>query len=271
MLLFPHAKINLGLYVTGKRPDGYHNISTLFYPIGLKDILEFIPDEHLGQDDLTMSGISIPGAPEDNLLLKACRLFRELHPLPFMRIHLHKMIPMGAGLGGGSSDAAFLLRGLNQFSNQLLSAKSLSELAAEIGSDCPYFLFNGPAIGQGRGEILSPFDLDLNNYFLVLLHPGIHVSTKAAYEKVSLTENAVDFQKVLQAGVKNWRHTLHNRFEDSVFLQYPEIAQIKEQLYSCGSIYASMSGSGSAVYGIFAEPINLPRELAKWKVWEGRL
>lgn len=271
MVLYPRAKINLGLYVTNKRSDGYHDIETLFYPVGICDILEFQPDESLEADELVMTGLVIPGKPDTNLVLQACAAFRKRVELPFFRIHLHKQIPMGAGLGGGSSDAATMLQGLHARYGMEMSMDELATIALEIGSDCPFFLLGEPAIGRGRGEKLSPFPLDLSPYWLVLFNPGLHVSTREAYAGVTLQPPVVSLEELLQKPVGQWRGQLHNVFEDSVFRLYPDIRMIKEALYDSGAVYASMSGSGSAVYGLFNEKPGLPPEIERIKIHEGSL
>lgn len=274
MILYPPAKINLGLYVINKHEDGYHSIETLFYPLpGLCDILEFEPfREQEGESDcLSLSGIPIPGDLNDNLLLKTCNLFREKHPLPPMKIHLHKRIPMGAGLGGGSADAAYLLRGLNSFSGNALTKVQLSKIAKKLGSDCPYFLCETPAIGEGRGEILREVEISLSDYHFYLFSPEIHISTKEAYKDVKLFSGPTNIEKIIKGKATDWRGSLINSFENSIFRQYPAIAKLKESIYESGALYASMSGSGSAVFGLFQGKPDLSDYLIRKLIWFEKL
>lgn len=269
MILYPSSKINLGLYVVSRRKDGFHSIQTLFYPLGLKDILEFVPitDNEPDTDRISLSGLEIPGSMDDNLLLKACRLFREQVPVPYFHIHLHKRIPMGAGLGGGSSDATFLLRGLNSKYGDLLSNKELGAIALKLGSDCPFFLSTGPSLGKGRGELLESFEIRLAGYHFYLFSPGIHVSTKAAYRGVELYSGEAHLEQVLEGKPESWRGKLINSFESTVFRQFPEIAELKKEIYDSGAVYASMSGSGSAIYGLYTDSQELPDILKSQLIW----
>lgn len=271
MILYPTAKINLGLYITSKREDGFHNIETLFYPLGLTDILEFIPSLEQSEDEFSTSGLLIPGDKRDNLLLKACAMFRRVVEIPYLKIHLHKRIPMGAGLGGGSADASFLLKGLNEEFGNHLNHDTLAGMALLLGSDCPYFLKSVPAIGLGRGEILSDFSIDLSGFWFYLFHPGIHVSTREAYGGVTPKSPDIPLGEVLRRPISDWRRLLENGFETSVFEQYPEIKWLKEKLYDLGAVYASMSGSGSAVFGLFKDLPVLDSKLEECLVWSGRL
>lgn len=273
MILYPPAKINLGLYVKSKRRDGFHSIQTLFYPLGLNDILEcdYCTDPEGVGDTLSLSGIQIPGDLNDNLLLKACKLFREKVDLPFMNIHLHKRIPLGAGLGGGSADATYLLEGLNRFAGDVLSHIELSDIALQLGSDCPYFLMKGPAIGEGRGEILTKFDLQLTSYKFFLFSPGIHVSTKEAYQNVELFSGDTYLEDILLKGPKKWKGELVNSFESSVFSKFPDIEKLKNAIYDSGALYAAMSGSGSAVFGLFSQEPEMSDFLKMRLIWSETL
>lgn len=267
MILYPRAKINLGLYVTERRNDGFHSIETLFYPLGLADLLEFVIDAAAEEDVLEVSGIEIPGRASENLLLKACRLFREQVFFPFIRIHLHKRIPIGAGLGGGSSDASFLLRGINAELGYPLGDLQLASMALMLGSDCPFFLLDGPAIGRGRGELLEHYPISLAGYYFYLFSPGIHVSTREAYQGVSLHSGGINLIENLGKGPDHWTGFLENSFETSVFSVYPEIAKLKQSIYQAGALYAAMSGSGSAVFGFSREPLQFSPELASMLIW----
>ena len=238
MIAFPPCKVNLGLNVLRKRPDGYHDIETCFYPIPWTDILEVIPSDKF---EFTYSGNVIPG--EDNLCVKAYRLLNA----PPAKIHLHKIIPTGAGLGGGSSDAAWTLRLLNEVFDLNLSNNELKKYAAQIGSDCAFFIDDGPMIGTGKGEILTPATISLSGKFIAIVKPDVHVSTAEAYAGIVPNESKLDLGNI---------QGLKNDFEEPIFKKYPVIRSIKQTLYNNGAIYASMTGSGSAVYGIFNNAID---------------
>lgn len=249
MICFPNAKINLGLHITSKRKDGYHEIETCMYPIPLFDALEIIIDHK--KSSWNSSGLPIPGNPKDNLILKAYQLLKKDFPnLPHINVHLHKNIPMGAGLGGGSADAAFALNLMNNLFDLILDDFFLEEYAAALGSDCPFFIENTPKIATGRGEILENVAIDLKSTHLVLINPGIHIGTKEAYAGVTPAIPEISLKEVLKDRSK-WKDQLKNDFETSVFNSHPEIKIIKEQLYDAGAFYASMSGSGSSVFGLF--------------------
>lgn len=248
MITFPNAKLNLGLYITAKRKDGFHDIETCMVPIPLFDALEMILDKMPAWNS---SGLEIPGDPKDNLILKAEKLLRKDFPdLPNLNIHLHKNIPMGAGLGGGSADGAFALKLMNNLFDLHLDDFFLEEYAAQLGSDCPFFIENTPKIARGRGEILEPIDISLKGSYLVLINPGIHVGTKEAYAGVAPGTPKVNLQEVLQDR-NRWKAELVNDFEPSIFNNHPEIAQIKKKMYAAGAFYSAMSGSGSSVFGLF--------------------
>ncbi|SEF76949.1 4-(cytidine 5'-diphospho)-2-C-methyl-D-erythritol kinase [Algoriphagus boritolerans] len=250
MINFPNAKINLGLHITAKRKDGFHEIETCMIPIPLFDALEMILDK---QPTWNSSGLEIPGDSKDNLILKAEKLLRKDFPsLPNLNIHLHKNIPMGAGLGGGSADGAFALKLMNNLFDLHLDDFFLEEYAAQLGSDCPFFIANTPKIARGRGEILEPIDLPVNGTYIVLINPGIHVGTKEAYAGVTPAPPKVKLEEVL-ADPRRWKAELVNDFESSIFKNYPLIEEIKIKMYSSGAFYAAMSGSGSSVFGLFDE------------------
>jgi 4-diphosphocytidyl-2-C-methyl-D-erythritol kinase len=251
MICFPNAKINLGLHITSKRKDGYHEIESCMIPIPLYDALEMIIDPK--KTTFESTGLSIPGESKDNLILKAFSLMKKDFPsLPAIQIHLHKAIPMGAGLGGGSADGAFALSMMNNLFDLILDDFFLEEYAAQLGSDCAFFIENTPKIATGRGEILEPIDLDLKGTHLVVINPGIHIGTKEAYAGVTPSAPKVKLKEVL-ADRSRWRDELINDFEASIFPNHPEIATIKAQLYEAGAYYAAMSGSGSSVFGLFEE------------------
>lgn len=251
MILFPNAKINLGLHITSKRKDGYHEIETCMVPIPLYDALEMILDPK--KMNWNSTGLPIPGESKDNLILKAYQLLKKDFPdIPSVNIHLHKNIPMGAGLGGGSADGAFALKLMNSLFELHLDDFFLEEYAEQLGSDCPFFIENTPKIARGRGEILEPISVDLKGMWLVLINPGIHVGTKEAYEGVTPSAPKVNLAEVLQ-NRSLWKAELVNDFEASIFKSYPAIAQIKEKMYASGAFYSAMSGSGSSVFGLFEE------------------
>jgi 4-diphosphocytidyl-2-C-methyl-D-erythritol kinase len=249
---FPNAKINFGLSITGKRQDGYHNLETVFYPIPLQDALELVTSPTGIGVEFNQSGLIIESPPENNLCVKAYELLKKDFPaIPAIKMHLHKLIPMGAGLGGGSSDAAFTLILLNRKFNLGLSEKQLVDYALQLGSDCPFFIKNQPAFASGRGEILEPVNLNLSGYKIVLVNPGIHISTREAFSMIKPSADRQNLKDLIQLPVENWRGKLINGFEAPVSAKFPEIKNIIDNLYQLGAIYASMTGSGSSVYGIF--------------------
>jgi 4-diphosphocytidyl-2-C-methyl-D-erythritol kinase len=268
MVVFPHCKINLGLQIVSKRSDGYHNIETCFYPVPWTDILEIIKSETFA---FSSSGISIPGMEDDNLCIKAYQLLQNDFGLSPVHIHLHKVIPTGAGLGGGSSDAAFTLRALNSIFNLKLSLHQLREYASRLGSDCSFFIEDKPMLGTGRGEELSPASVNLKGLFLVLVKPEIHISTAEAYAGIKPQQPSVSLQEILLAPVTDWRNILVNDFEQSVFEKHPTISSIKDGMYRQGALYASMSGSGAAVFGIFNSYVDLKNTFNGMTYWSGAL
>lgn len=254
MILFPHAKINLGLKVLKKREDGYHDLSTIMYPIPYQDILEILPSDTF---EFKQTGLKINGEEKDNLIVRAFELFRRETNISPVYIHLRKEIPMGAGLGGGSADAAFTLRGLNDLFDTGLSEHKLEELAAILGSDCPFFIKDTPQHASGRGEVLSAVQLNLKGLHLEMINPGIHIGTKEAYAGVIPSVEGLDPVRVIQQDIGTWKNDLVNDFEQSVFSLHPELKKIKDQLYQAGAIYAAMSGSGSTMFGLFELVPNL--------------
>ncbi|TWW00393.1 4-(cytidine 5'-diphospho)-2-C-methyl-D-erythritol kinase [Chitinophaga pinensis] len=249
MIVFPNCKINLGLHVVSKRPDGFHELETVFYPLPLTDALEVLSP---GKLSFTSSGIDVPGEQTDNLCLKAWRLLKQDFPeLPEVNIHLHKNIPIGAGLGGGSADAAFMLQLLNNRFQLEISKEQLISYAAALGSDCPFFIENKAVYATGRGEIMQPIALDLSAYSFVLVYPAVHINTGWAFGKITPGPPARSLQESIMQPLASWKNTISNDFEAAVFGTHPELITIKENLYTAGAIYASMSGSGSAFVGIF--------------------
>jgi len=272
MILFPKAKINIGLYITEKRNDGFHNLQTVFYPVSLCDALEFVaPPGKMTGDEFSSSGIDIDCPPEKNLVMKALLKLREFKHLPFMRIHLHKAIPFGAGLGGGSSDAATFIKGLNKHFGLGMSNEELKEIALTIGSDCPFFIDGNPAYAEGRGEITTPVDPVISGKHIVIIKPDIDISTKEAYQECVPLKRPPDLKDHFNLEITRWKDLIGNDFEKSLFLKYPQLAIIKKSLYDAGALYSSMSGSGSSIYGIFNEKPNLPGSLRQFIIYNGVL
>lgn len=249
MILFPNCKINLGLNIIRQRSDGYHDLESIFYPIPLKDVLEVIPSTRF---QLIVSGLDIRGEENSNLCLKAYQLIKEKCPtLPKVEIYLYKNIPVGAGLGGGSADGAFTLRILNDRFVLGLSSEQLKSLASQIGSDCPFFLLNQPCFATGRGELLEALPLDLSGYSFLVIHPGIHIDTRWAYSQSAPSLPLKSIKEIIQGPINDWQKELINDFEIPVFRKFPQLEKIKIKLYKAGALYASMTGSGSSIYGIF--------------------
>lgn len=260
MITFPNAKINLGLNITAKRPDGYHNLETVFYPVPIEDALE-IHVQHNSTDKkfaLHQAGMEITGNAEDNLVVKAYLLLDKEFNLPPVDIHLYKHIPSGAGLGGGSSDAAFMLKLLNERFELKLTNEKLEEYAATLGADCAFFIKNTPTYAEGIGNIFSPLSLSLKGYQILLVKPDIFVSTREAFSLVRPHKPEYSLKEIITHPISEWKEQMVNDFETSVFPQYPVIGEIKEELYKNGAIYAAMSGSGASVFGLFAPDIAIP-------------
>lgn len=254
MICFPNAKINIGLYVTAKRSDGYHNIETVFFPVPVYDVLEIVPAPD-GNTRLLLSGLEISGDLSGNLTWKAWMLIARHFPEKVAPIHiyLHKVIPMGAGMGGGSADGTFMLSLLNTFFSLGLEDERLAELALELGSDCPFFVYNRPQLATGRGEILEEviLNVDWNGYKFCMVYPGVHISTAKAFSGIVPRKPAFDLRQTGTLSVTEWKDHIVNDFEEGIFPHYPELAAIKTYLYSKGALYASMTGTGSAFYAIF--------------------
>lgn len=257
MICFPNAKINLGLHVVSRRQDGYHNLETVFYPVALKDALEIIPTPVGVSTKLSrkfrffQTGIPVTGNEEDNLVIKALELVSAGRDIPETDIYLLKKIPLGAGLGGGSSDAAFMLRLLNDSYELGYSDNDLLRFAEMLGADCPFFILNTPMFATGTGNILEPVALDLSNYRVLLVKPDIEVSTKEAFDMITPRQPEVSLKEIVKRPVSDWMEWMKNDFEAAIFKKYPEICKIKQQLYDLGAVYAAMSGSGSSVFGLF--------------------
>lgn len=248
MIVFPNAKINIGLNITQRRPDGYHNLETVFYPIGIKDALEIV---EAGELTFEASGIGIPGRVEDNLCVKGYHLIKKDYDLPPVSIHLHKNIPIGAGLGGGSADAAFFIKLLDQQFGLNLTIEQMEGYARKLGADCAFFIQNKPVYAHEKGDVFKPVQLDLSGCKIVLVMPPAHVSTGEAYRGVRPKRSEASLQELVQLPVAQWRRHIKNDFEESIFKNHPVIRGVKASLYEAGALYASMSGSGASVFGIF--------------------
>jgi len=254
MVSFPNAKINLGLHIISKRADGYHNLETIFYPVAIKDAVEIIENKDASADVIfSATGNAINVNDDDNLCVKAVRLLKRDFEIPPLKIHLHKNIPMGAGMGGGSSDASAILLLTNKKFQLNISTEKLIEYALLLGSDCPFFIINKPCFASGRGELLQEININLSAYKIMIVHPGIHLNTGEAFAELN-TGNfspAGELAEQMKMDINLWKHNIKNDFEDSVFKKHIAIKEIKEKLYNEGAIYSAMSGSGSAVFGIF--------------------
>ncbi len=260
MIVFPNCKINLGLNIISKRDDGFHNLETIFYPLPFYDVLEIIQNDK-EENELFLSGIEIEGELNNNLCIKAYELLKEDFPqLPFVNIYLHKNIPAGAGLGGGSADGAFMLVLLNEKFNLQLNEEQLLNYASRLGSDCSFFIINKPCFAQQRGEDLEKISLDLSRYKLILINPQIHIETSWAFSQVTLSALKTSLKELIQKPISEWNQNLKNDFEQPVFNAHPSIQKIKNDLYKTGALYAALSGSGSTVFGIFHKEsvINIP-------------
>ena len=272
MIFFPSAKINIGLLITGKRPDGYHDIETLFYPVGLSDALEYVVSDHdVKNDILRTTGIDTGSEPGKNLVMKTVIRLREEKSFPFLKIHLHKAIPVGAGLGGGSSDAACMLKVLNRHFRLNLDDQLLRSIALELGSDCPFFIGCTPCYATGRGEKLTPISPILAGYYLVIINPGIKISTSEAYQNCKAEAPSDSLMHLFELPVTEWRGAIINDFEDFAFRKHPVLGDLKNELYKSYAVFSLMSGSGSSVYGIFNEKPELPPKLREFVIWEGVL
>lgn len=268
MLTFPNAKINLGLRIVEKRPDGFHNLQSCFYPVAWSDVLEVVPSDTFG---FSNSGLPIPGAADTNLCVRAYNLLKADFGLPPVRMHLHKLVPIGAGLGGGSADAAFALSLLNSRFSLRLTTPSLEDYARQLGSDCAFFIKNQPMYCLEKGDVFEEVAVDLRGYHLLLVYPNLSISTAEAYAAIRPRRPETPLLEALQLPIDTWRINIRNDFEDSLFPKYPLLATIKHQLYEAGAVYASMSGSGSTVYGLFNAPVTPPNQFRDYRVWQGKL
>jgi 4-diphosphocytidyl-2-C-methyl-D-erythritol kinase len=249
MIVFPNAKINIGLNVVKRREDGFHNIESIFYPVlDVFDVLEIIESDELV---FTSTGISIPGSIDSNLCVKAYQLIKADYDIPFVKIHLHKVIPIGAGLGGGSADAAFMLKALNELFNLEIPSEQLINYSRKLGSDCAFFIENKTVYAFNKGDEFQAIDFDISLFDIKIEYPNIHIGTKEAYNGISPHEPNQKIKELIKGSIVKWKETVFNDFEASVFPKYPEIKIVKQKMYDDGAVFASMTGSGSAVFGLF--------------------
>ncbi len=271
MIFFPNAKINLGLSVISKRPDGFHNLESVFYPIGWSDILE-IKEKRATDPFFAVTGLPVDVDYQENLVYRAFEKIRERGPIPQVAFHLHKQVPYGSGLGGGSSDAAFTLKAMNDLFNLNLSTRELREMAAKLGSDCPFFIDNQPAYVWGKGEQVEAIDLPLDTNHLVVVVPPLHISTARAYQGIQPAKRSPSLKQTLvNTPVEEWPQQVSNDFETTLFRKHPWLGDIKSALYNKGARYASLSGSGSALFGIFQQPPSIEGLFPKCQVWSGKM
>ncbi|MBC7694433.1 MAG: 4-(cytidine 5'-diphospho)-2-C-methyl-D-erythritol kinase [Burkholderiales bacterium] len=281
MICFPNAKINLGLHVTEKREDGFHNIETIFYPVGWNEALEVIERPMTLKRDssaenrslnfnLHLSGLPVSGNISDNLLYKAYQLMQQKKSLPSLEVYLHKVLPMGAGLGGGSADAAFFINLLNEQFDLKFQETERMDMARQLGSDCAFFIKNKPIYATQKGDVFADLDLDLSHLFIAIIYPNIHSNTKEAYSLVRPQQPSRSLLDFIKQPISSWKHELVNDFEKSIFSLYPIVEKTKQDLYNCGALYACMSGSGSAVFGLFEEEPIL-KQLGSFPHWCGKM
>jgi 4-diphosphocytidyl-2-C-methyl-D-erythritol kinase len=254
MITFPNAKINIGLNVTNKRTDGYHNLETVFYPVKINDALEIIKTSKMSFET---SGIVIPGNAGDNLCLQAFDLMRKDYDLPNIKIHLHKNIPVGAGLGGGSADAAFFIKLINDKFELQLSDEKMENYCRKLGTDCAFFIQNKPVFALDKGDVFEPIALNLSDYYLALVMPPVHVSTAEAYLGVIPKQPKQSLKELIKLPIEEWQENILNDFESSILENHPQIKQVKQDLLNAGALFSMMSGSGASVYGIFREKVDL--------------
>jgi len=272
MIAFPVCKINIGLDILSKRSDGYHSIETVFQPVPWSDILEVIPNETSKQSvEFKSSGLRLFGPKEKNLCTRAYDLLSTKYHLPSVKIYLHKILPIGAGLGGGSSDATSTLLLLNKIFKLNITDTELEAFAVSLGSDCPFFLKSKAMLATGKGEVLQPISLKLKNHFIVIVKPRAHISTAEAFANVKPSKQKTPLSELVQRPIHEWKDCIKNDFEPSIFEKYPGIRNIKNKMYKFGAVYASMSGSGSSVYGIFSQEKNLSAYFRSCTVWQGYL
>jgi len=270
MIDFPYAKINIGLSVNKKRKDGFHEIETILMPVDLCDALEIV-ENSTEAFKYTTSGIKIDSEIKGHLCYKAWGKIKSHFSINGVQLHLHKNIPIGAGLGGGSSDAAFTLKMLNQFFELKIPKNELKAIVAEIGNDCPFFIDGKASYAFDKGQLLEQIDLDLKAYQILIVYPHISISTKWAYESITPRKKALPLTELIRKPIEAWRDLIKNDFEQVVFQKYPEIEIIKSKLYEKGAVYASLSGSGSAVYGLFKKIPVIKNSFKDYFIWHGRI
>jgi 4-diphosphocytidyl-2-C-methyl-D-erythritol kinase len=268
MVVYPNCKINLGLNVIARRSDGFHEIESIFYPVSWCDILEIIPSE---KTNYIFDGININCSETENICFKAYQLLKKQYDIPDINLYLYKNIPFGAGLGGGSSDGVFTLKVLNNLFSLNLDEKTLMVMASTLGSDCSFFIQDNPCYITGTGTNLLPLSLSLDGYYLVIIKPDITIPTKEAYKMITPKSPQTPLPEIIKLPVSEWKEKLINDFEEPVFAKYPEISLLKKDLYKKGAIYASMSGSGSSVYGLFEKEIDLAGDFQDCIIWKGCL
>ncbi|MDP2423522.1 MAG: 4-(cytidine 5'-diphospho)-2-C-methyl-D-erythritol kinase [Bacteroidales bacterium] len=270
MVVFPNAKINLGLWIKNKRPDGFHEIETCFYPVPLHEILEIMEVEP-GNEVFRTTGLNIPAKVEDNLVKKAYELLKKDYYFPPLHIHLHKTIPMGSGLGGGSSDAAFAIKLLNEHFKLGMDEQQMRAYARQIGSDCAFFILNKPAIATGRGELLKPIALSLSGFYIAIVIPPTAISTTWAYSSIAPRPRKNSLEEIINLPVKEWKNRLENDFENAVFKKNPEVEVLKNILYDQGADYASLTGSGSGIFGLFSNDPGILEAKSQYFLWQRKL
>ena len=264
MIAFPGCKINLGLNITQKLSNGYHALESIFVPVPLSDVLEIVENPNSAKSQFNYSGLTIPGNPTNNLINKAFDLLSQHYRLNPIQVQLHKIVPMGAGLGGGSADASAMLLMLNDLFELNIRQNELLDHAKSLGADCPFFIINKPALVTGVGENIDPLDPDLGGKKVLIVYPEIHINTSEAFQNIKPEVPAESLRSIIQDyPIEEWKDHIKNDFEDYVFISHPQIAEIKKQMYEMGAIYASLSGSGSAVYGIFNETTERNRDIFK--------
>jgi 4-diphosphocytidyl-2-C-methyl-D-erythritol kinase len=271
MICFPNAKINLGLNITEKRSDGFHNLETIFYPVGWNDALEVIENKSSDPEfNLHLSGLSISGNTSDNLLYKAYQLIKQTKTLPPIDVYLHKTLPMGAGLGGGSADASFFINLLNDQFNLNILETDRTNIAKQLGSDCAFFIKNTPVFATQKGEVFTDIQLDLSHLYIAIIYPNVHSNTPEAFSLVKPKTPSKSILEIIKQPISTWKTDLVNDFETSIFNKYPTVEKTKNDLYELGAIYASMSGSGSAVYGLFENEPGI-KHLKEFPHWVGKM
>lgn len=272
MISFPNAKINIGLHVLEKRPDNYHTIETVLYPVGWSDILEAVKVKGNGKIELRMSGLKINGKKKDNLCVKAYTILNEKYSLPSVKVWLHKCIPAGAGLGGGSSDATFFIKMMNEMFYLDMTKTGMRHIANALGTDCSFFIDNKPSVAAGLGDKTGPADINLDSYHVCIVFPHIEINTGEAYSMVQSKKERKHLKYLVKSSsIMNWRNTVVNDFETEIIKRFPLIGKIKETFYDEGAIYASMTGSGSAVYGISKKRIEVTRHFPGYTIWNEEL